>query len=71
MEKYVNYVAGTKMMRLTPIEEAVPFLKLGRRVAIGVTFPLTPGVMDKKLRLSAGKKTKDGNYQSDFFYMVR
>lgn len=67
----MKYVAGTKTIRLTNIEEANPFLKLGRKIAFGKHLPLTKSKMDKRLLRSAQKKTDVGNQQSDFFYMVK
>lgn len=62
------YEAGTKVIRLTNIEEADPFLRPGMMITVGKTFPLFKRRLDGKMKKAAKKETDQGNLLADFFY---
>lgn len=65
------YVAGTKVIRMTKIEEAVPFLKLGKNVAVGKKFPLLHIELSRTYAKLAKAETDKGNLNSDSFYLMK
>lgn len=65
------YVAGTKIIRLTKIEEAVPFLKLGKTVIVGKKFPLQFVTLNLKYAGVVKAETNEGNLNSDYFYLAK
>lgn len=67
----MTYVAGTKIIRLTKIEEAVPFLKLGKTVVVGKKFPLRFVKLNLKYARVVKAETDEGNLNSDYFYLVK
>ena len=67
----MTYAAGTKIIRLTKIEEAVPFLKLGKTVIVGKKFPLRSIKLNSKYAKVVKAETNEGNLNSDYFYLVK
>ena len=65
------YVAGTKIIRLKNIEEAVPLFKLEKTIIVGKKFTIQFVTLNLKYAGVVKAETNEGNLNSDYFYLAK